>query len=491
MTIAIAGPTTTNETVALATGSNTVTLGLAPCSVSSCYTATLATYDAVTCAKTCSIPAGAHELSGDQKVAFTVLKGARNVASFTLGGVPRGFAVTPIHPGFLKGDAHRLRLWGPALQRVSVLALDADGNAIVGAGAPAISAKSSSATLAVTQPAASTPNLVGLTAVTNGSPAVVTPGTVSLTLTATPAAHSGASPISLKLPVTIAHSTLYVATSVSKLDMYYDGSTTPNTYLYGANTLLDGPRTQQLAVDGNGTIYVAQNETYGQILTFPAGSSGNVAPSGNLNGASTLMDHAGGVAVGSGTIYVSNATPGLLEWGIGASGTVAATGTVSGIDTTLSNPLALALDANGTLYVANSNANSIIEFPFNSSGDAVPSVIISGANTNLSSPAALTVDTDGTLYTAGANGAIEKFGPGASGDATPEAILSGANTTLPTYIYALAIDANGTIYTGGGAPYLFEFAPGAHGNVAPVKSWIASGNVYGIAVVPGPDVNSI
>jgi len=493
LTIAISGPTKLNLIVALAPGVNTVALPLKPCSTASCYTATLAAYDAVTCAKTCSIPAGAHKLSADQNVTLSVVKGSHNVADFTLSGIPAGITIAALHPGYVQGDAHRLKLWGPAAQRIAVLALDADGNTIVGPGAPSISAKSSSATLAVAQPATTEPNVVGLRAVTHGSPAVVTPGTVRLTLTATPSKGSGAGALSISVPVAIAHSALYVATSVSKVDAYYDGNTSsPNLAIVGANTLIDGPRIDQIAVDANGTIYVAQSESQGQILAFPAGSHGNVAPSANINGVSTLIDHAGGVAIGYGTIYVSNITPGLLEFGTGTSGNVTASGAINGSNTTLSGPLGLALDGNGNLYVANSNANSIVEFAAGSSANATPSAIISGANTNLLTPFTVTLDADGSIYTSGSNGSIEKFAPGATGNATPAAIISGANTTLPTYVYAVALDANGTLYAGGGAsPYLLEFAKGAHGNVAPVKTFIASGSVYGIVAVPGPDVTLV
>ncbi len=76
MTLAITGPTNLSETIGLtpaspgcsgAGGGTSCSLtlsGLVPCTgSSSCYTATVATYDAVSCTPACSIPRGANELS--------------------------------------------------------------------------------------------------------------------------------------------------------------------------------------------------------------------------------------------------------------------------------------------------------------------------------------------------------------------------------------------------------------------------------------------
>ncbi|HLX26057.1 MAG TPA: hypothetical protein VKR05_03630, partial [Candidatus Cybelea sp.] len=91
MTLAITGPTTAKETVSLqptATGCTSSLTGtfctltipdLRSCpSASNCYSASIATYDAISgCPSACSV-AGARELSANQNVAFDIVKGKNN-----------------------------------------------------------------------------------------------------------------------------------------------------------------------------------------------------------------------------------------------------------------------------------------------------------------------------------------------------------------------------------------------------------------------------
>ncbi|MBV8374038.1 MAG: hypothetical protein JO302_00880 [Candidatus Eremiobacteraeota bacterium] len=504
MTVAISGPQSLNATVGLtptSTGCSSgltgttcqLTIALAPCAVTNCYLATIATYDDVSCTRSsCSIPPGAHELSAAQSVPFTIVTGQNNVANLTLGGIPATIAVTPVHPGYINGDARRLQLWGAAPQKVAAIALDADGNAIVGPGAPAISASSSSATLNVTPDKAPSSTFV-LEAATRGSPPAVTPGSVDLSITATPPSDSGGSPLPITVPVAIAHSAVYVALSSNAINVYYDGNTsmTPNLQIAGASTNIDD--INQLAVDGNGTLYVTQGVPLdGTVLEFPAGTHGNVAPSVTIAGAATTLSTAYGIAVGpNGAFYVSSFAETVTEFAQGASGNATPIATIG--TGSLFAPECIALDSAGTLYVADDDVGGVLEFPAGSSGSAPPATTISGTNPNFDQPLCLAVDGSGALYVSDMTPQIAKFALGATGNAVPVARITGSLTNLTGPVFALAVDAAGTIYAGTSTTpgAIDEFSAGANGNVSPAATIPTTDGVFAVFAVPAPRLNVI
>jgi hypothetical protein len=496
ITVAITGPTDLTETAGLlptSTGCSSALAGtfctlsfagLKPCvPLSNCYTATIATYDAVACTPACSIPGGAHELSAAQNVTFSVAIAQANTVNLTLGGIPTSFAVTPATPGYLQGDSRGLKLWGPAAQKLFVVARDAGGNAIVGSGAPVISASPSAANLQVTNPTVSAPNVVTLAAPTFGSPPAVLPGITRLRIAAVPAAQSGGATLVQTVPVAVAHSAIYVSIDTAPTGQvlgFYDGNTgTPNVTIAGANTGLD--EASAVAIDGNGTLYVS-NDSPASIREFPAGANGNVAPSATIVGASTLLEDPSQLAVQSnGTVCVADlVTNSVFEYAAGSSGNVAPTTTIAGGMTGLDNPIGLGLDSNDTIFVSNFSSGNLVEFPANASGDVTPSISIGGAATGLGFPVAVAVNRMGTIYVADAEAyAVIEFAAGASGNASPIATITGVANPA-----SVALDANGAIYTvASNTSTLLRFAPDANGAATPTVLNSTFG-ARSVAVVP-------
>jgi len=215
MTIAIVGLQDVNETVGLtptATGCQSSLAGtfctleianLPSCpSSSNCYSATLATYDAVTgCPSACAIPSGAQELSGNQDVNFTVAAGASNQIDITLDGIPASLAFLPAGSA-LSGNASTGFTVSKCLSsavKVQVLGVDADGNFILGAGAPTVALTSNdTAHLAVATPPPSAPNTFAISR-PNIPPAKTA---VVLTASVTPLSGGGGSAVSSPVNVT-------------------------------------------------------------------------------------------------------------------------------------------------------------------------------------------------------------------------------------------------------------------------------------------------
>ncbi|HTA37620.1 MAG TPA: hypothetical protein VK760_01020, partial [Candidatus Acidoferrales bacterium] len=165
----------------------TEVLALAP----RAYTATFATYDAPLDGN--GNPQG-NQLSANQNLAFAVAAGVANVVRVTLGGIPASVELVPGNPSSLTGTTglgYSLSKCGS--DRVSVVGLDADGNAILGPGQPAAALRSDSASLTVSNTSPATQNSF---TITRPSPPPLPGATVHLTATVTPIASSGGSPVS-------------------------------------------------------------------------------------------------------------------------------------------------------------------------------------------------------------------------------------------------------------------------------------------------------
>lgn len=216
MTIAITGPTKVNESIGLTPSSPgcvagasgtacTVKLALSACaSKVNCYSGSVTTYDKVVCTKTCTIPSGAHALSANQDVSFSIGRGKKNKIGLTLDGIPSTAGIVPGTSSTLRGssaDGFTVSKCVTVPQNVTVAGFDADGNQIVGPGALASAtlASDDTAHLAVASPAPSaSPDAFKLVppATLVAGPTIPKAGTVvDLTVSVTPLAGSGTSAV--------------------------------------------------------------------------------------------------------------------------------------------------------------------------------------------------------------------------------------------------------------------------------------------------------
>ncbi len=162
MTIVVKGPSRVKETFDLNVSARhlpascrriargfecTESVLLKPCpSKAKCYKASIATFDAVLCRRSgCTIPPSAHELSANQDVRFSIGSGG-GILKFTLDGIPASVAFQASASSALVENSPTSFTVSKCVttrQIVSVVGVDADGNDIVGAGAPTSRLKSS------------------------------------------------------------------------------------------------------------------------------------------------------------------------------------------------------------------------------------------------------------------------------------------------------------------------------------------------------------
>lgn len=286
----------------------------------------------------------------------------------------------------------------------------------------------------------------------------------------------------------------------------YPAASGPNAFATGASAF--GTTTGVRRSASGGLVYVANVTQFnigdppsvGSVVYFPAGSNGDVAPSGVIAGANTLLTLVDGIVVdGSGEIYVANTdTNSIVGFPAGSSGNVPPNIVIAGSNTGLASPIGLALDTAGNLYVANCGQcnygppgrNSVEEFAAGSNGNVAPARRIAGNKAQLGYLNQLAVDKHGKIYVANeTSDAILVFGRAAKGNASPIRIISGPNTGINTPD-GMALGPSGIYVTAIYGNYIGRFARDANGDVAPRSNlrinWSGNGKqaLGGIIVAP-------
>jgi NHL repeat len=256
------------------------------------------------------------------------------------------------------------------------------------------------------------------------------------------------------------------------------GNIAPTTNIVGSSTLLISPYV--IAVDSTGQIWVPNfNVEFPDYVTaFASGANGNVAPVVDISGTNTGLNNEDTDAVTvdhNGVIYVSGAAGSLGAaisiFDSGSNGNTGPIALINGSNTTLGQAAGLGVLASGAIVVADFSNFAIDTFAVGSNGNVAPSSTISGSNTTLSSPLGLALDTSGNIYVGNSGGhSVLVFNAGSSGNIAPARSISGSNTLLQ-FPEGVAVDGAGYIYVSdAGANAVFVFAPGATGNVAPVQN---------------------
>jgi hypothetical protein len=126
------------------------------------------------------------------------------------------------------------------------------------------------------------------------------------------------------------------------------------------------------------------------------------------------------------------------------------------------------------LYAVNKLDNSVMVFTLDSVSSGFrraspkPVATIQGADTGLNAPTAVAVDAQGYIYVANSAGAsVTVYAPGSDGDVAPQGAITGMATLLqaPT---GVALDKNSNIYVADGS-HVYEFPAGQGGNVTPIQ----------------------
>ncbi|HET6275659.1 MAG TPA: hypothetical protein VFE16_06995 [Candidatus Cybelea sp.] len=252
------------------------------------------------------------------------------------------------------------------------------------------------------------------------------------------------------------------------------GDATPSVVIAGNKTGLDEPI--GFAFDrASGRIY-ASNDPGTSVLIFPKGANGNVAPQ-ILGGSKVPIQASEGIAVdSSGEIYVSDyEASAIYVFAAGATGNSAPIRTIAGGKTRLDEPVGMAFDSKGHLYVANpyDPIEPILEFAAGATGNVAPIGVLHGKHTTIVSDFEnISVDGHDRIVVANSK-SILVFAAGAHGDVPPESIVEGPKTKI-AHLLSVGTDSGSNIYASQWKPNsgkfsLLVFRAGAKGNEPPLR----------------------
>jgi hypothetical protein len=163
----------------------------------------------------------------------------------------------------------------------------------------------------------------------------------------------------------------------------------------------------------------------------------------------------------------------------------------------LEAPSGVILDSVGNLYVLNSTggptqSGSVTVYPADSTGDTAPAATITSNFNGLDQPLAIATDSTGKIYVANASGAtgsysIAIYAAGSYGNSPPIATITGDQTGL-AYPVGIAVEPTGKVAVLNENNTVTEYPAGSSGNVAPLDTITVGTNPYNqvSAIAAGP-----
>jgi len=393
-------------------------------------------------------------------IAQTVVSGQTNTVSITLEGVPVGVVAYP-YPGQanVTTTAGGYALLGTTPANFLVVATDADGNVIVGPGAPVLGVTSSSSNMTVAT-VANNPNKFVLTPVTSG---------VSVTLNISASGGNGGHAtgsvgLALKAaPPTSLPKILYAYINPSEIDAFAAGSigtSVPAARFMSSNLGVPG----FLAWGPNGALYASGNVDTGHLLVeytaaqlaAGSGSPTSIIDSYQASLNKNLPTQVGGLGVDtSGDVFIlgqllaqsgTNALE-VLEYKAGFSATTVPIAIPSS-PTGETAPTLLYVDASNKLYVVNTPSGTsatILVFSTASPSSApIRTIGGPGGNAGFTSVAGMAVGADGTLTVVDGNTSnVYQFAPGMTSNPSPAAVFQSPSQFFGAPV---TVDANNNVY---------------------------------------------
>jgi hypothetical protein len=244
-----------------------------------------------------------------------------------------------------------------------------------------------------------------------------------------------------------------------------------------------------LARDAAGRIYVA-NSTGDAITIYAPGSHGTPNPIATIAGAKTGLKSLAGIALDSkGRIYAANAEGGTFKQGSLtiypplATGDIRPIATIGGANTGLNDPVGVALDPRGNIYVVNqaglTGLGTVTIYPAGSNGDAAPIKSFAAGGKRVMRPSGIALSANHEIYVTnqslvGGGSAVQVFSVGPRWQISPTNVIEGSCSGMNSP-QGVAVDASGDIYVannGAGpeslAPAVAMYAAGSQGCANPV-----------------------
>ncbi|HLI82174.1 MAG TPA: hypothetical protein VKV03_19435 [Candidatus Binataceae bacterium] len=290
------------------------------------------------------------------------------------------------------------------------------------------------------------------------------------------------------------------AASIEMFSAGSSGNAMPSAVIVGSQTNIGYPH--GIAVDSHQNIYetgfrLSQGSEFSTINVYPAGSTGNIAPSIVFDAPGPGLSPENAIALdANGNLCVSNIGGGPAGSGIvtvyaaGSIGEVAPINTITSSSTGIKNSQAIAVGAGGRIYVANQFANSVGIYAAGSYATGPPIATITGDDTGLNSPFSIGLDANDDVFVLNNDDTVTVYGAGEVGDAPPMKTISidASGNDAPT---AIAVSPAGALYVANqgvitcNGETCHESGPGS----IDIFSARSSGNAKPSAIINGPDTD--
>jgi hypothetical protein len=194
-----------------------------------------------------------------------------------------------------------------------------------------------------------------------------------------------------------------------------------------------------IGLDSNRNIYAVGYGAEGNNLidVFPAGSTGNIAPTATIIGADTGLNAVRGLTFDpNGNLYALDDGGGpagngsITVYASGSTGDAAPIDTITSSFTAISSSTGIAIDSRGGIYLSNGAGGpdfpggSLAIFPAGSYAATAPVSVIAGDNTGLESPQKVAVDARGDISVLNFNNTVTVYSAGSTGNVTPEETIN-------------------------------------------------------------------
>jgi uncharacterized protein YjiK len=221
--------------------------------------------------------------------------------------------------------------------------------------------------------------------------------------------------------------------------IYAAGSGAAGVFPIDSGTDISSPsRPTGIALDSSQNVYVVGSSEVDIFSSLDNGLSALAALSGDVT---ELSNAAGIVLDANGNMYVTNDADDIngdrvTIYPAGSSGNSAPSAVIAGSNTGLAFPAGIAVDSSLNIYVANKATDSVTVYAPGSNGNVVPSKTISGPSTGLDTPSGIAIDSSGLIYVTneggyeGGNLSVTVYATGSSGNATPVTTIAGSTTQL-------------------------------------------------------------
>lgn len=431
----------------------------------------IATYDATQTSTSPTTPAG--NLLSQGSTTLTVTTGQTASTTLALNGVAASLAIaftTNAHVSGSQGAGYAIV--GNQPRTFTVTAMDADGNTIIGPGAPTYTVSSGSAAVAIASTATAGTYTAQVMSV-NATPVQVsvTPSdgsAVSFTISTIQElwiSNSAGNSVTAYDASTHAQLTGDTINGTAGLNAPFMIQTGPNGNLWISNfsgnsieevvpetnaallTIDDGSTVIKtpfgISFDSSGNLYLDTGGSGNKLAKYTASSFAGLTGTQNIAPAATtttnLSDPVQNAFDSSGVLWVANDGGGPNTQVTAYDASLTNVAVLGGANTQLNGAVGACFDSGGHLWVVNNSASTVSEFSTAGvtlvNGNIAPLTTIAGGATGMNSPVGCAFDAVGNLWVGNQNvNAVQQFAAGSiagGGNLAPVATIT-AGTNRPT-----------------------------------------------------------